>query len=226
MRGGHKARSLATWWVGDRRGIVSGYHDDQDDIDDDPVGDYDDMHDDIIIDDYDEMDDDDDEEEEDDDYEDATPDEIDFVIAAYREDGAPVVIPLAKPLANDLEDLIEQLRRLPGDAGSVGFVSISGEFFVIVRVRGRNVQVLLNDSVAATDWPIARDVADYLNLDVNEDDESEPIGDLDVLADQGLSELDMEAIATDLDEDSDELVRQIARHLGLERQFDEAVTEE
>jgi len=205
---------------------VSGYHDDQDDIDDDPVGDYDDMHDDIIIDDYDEMDDDDDEEEEDDDYEDATPDEIDFVIAAYREDGAPVVIPLAKPLANDLEDLIEQLRRLPGDAGSVGFVSISGEFFVIVRVRGRNVQVLLNDSVAATDWPIARDVADYLNLDVNEDDESEPIGDLDVLADQGLSELDMEAIATDLDEDSDELVRQIARHLGLERQFDEAVTEE
>ena len=205
---------------------MSGYHDDQDDIDDDPVGDYDDMHDDIIIDDYDEMDDDDDEEEEDDDYEDATPDEIDFVIAAYREDGAPVVIPLAKPLANDLEDLIEQLRRLPGDAGSVGFVSISGEFFVIVRVRGRNVQVLLNDSVAATDWPIARDVADYLNLDVNEDDESEPIGDLDVLADQGLSELDMEAIATDLDEDSDELVRQIARHLGLERQFDEAVTEE
>jgi len=205
---------------------MSDFNDDISD-DDDPVGDYDDMHDDIIIDDYDDDDDADDfDEDDDDDYEDATPEEIDFVLAAYREDGAPVVIPLAKPLANDMEDLIEQLRRLPGDAGAVGFVSISGEFFVIVRVRGRNVQVLLNDSLAANDWPIARDVADYLNLEVNEDDDSEAIGDLDVLADQGLSELDMEAIATDLDEDSDDLVRRIAQHLGFERQFDEAIADE
>jgi len=204
---------------------VSGYGDDHDDGFDDQMIDYDDMHDDIVIDDYDELDDDQDDDDEDE-YEDATPEEIDFVIAAYREDGAPVAIPLAKPLANDLEDLIDQLRRLPGDAGAVGFVSISQEFFVIVRVRGRNVQVLLNDSVAATDWPIARDVVDYLNLDVGEDDDSEPVGDLDILADQGLSELDMEAIAGNLDEDSDELVRQIVRHLGFEREFDEAVTEE
>jgi putative tRNA adenosine deaminase-associated protein len=206
---------------------MSGFNDEHDDIDDDSIDDYDDLHDDIVIDDYDDDDDsDDDDVDDDDDYEAATPDEIDFVVAAYREDGDAVVIPLAKPLANDLEDLIEQLRRLPGDSGACGFVSISGEFFVIVRVRGRNVQVLLNDSLAANDWPIARDVIDYLNLDVGDDDDSEAVGDLDMLADQGLSELDMEAIATDFDEDSDELVRQIMRHLSFEREFEDATAEE
>ena len=192
--------------------------DDLDDLDDDPAGDYDD----IVIDDYDDGSDDDD-----DDYEDAAPEEIDFVVALYREDGEPVAVALAKPLANDLDELIEQLRRLPGEAGSLAFVSISGEFFVAVRVRGRNVQVLLNDSVAAGDWPIARDVVDFLGLEVPEDDdESDVVGDIDMLADQGMSELDMEAIASDYDEDADELVRQIVKHLGYERQFEAALTDD
>ena len=86
---------------------------------------------------------------EDDELEDAAPDEIDFVIAAYREDGQPLVQALQSPLANDLEELIVQLRRLPGDAGALGFVSLVEEVFVIVRVRGQHVQVLLNDSGAA-----------------------------------------------------------------------------
>ena len=105
---------------------------------------------------------DDDAEDDDDDLEDAADDEIDFVLAAYREDGQPYVQALSKELANDLEELIVQLRRLPGDAGAVGFVSLVEEVFVIVRVRGPHVQVLLSDGGAAGDWPIARDVADLL----------------------------------------------------------------
>jgi len=201
---------------------VSGTDDDDRGVDlDDVVDDYDDLHDGIVIDDYDDLDDEDDE---DDDYEDATPEEIDFVIALYREDGEPVAVALAKPLANDLEDLIEQLRRLPGDAGALAFVSIAREFFVAVRVRGRNVQVLLNDSVASNDWPIARDVIDFLGLDVPEDDdESDVVGDLDMLADAGLSDLDMEAMASGYDEDSDDLVRAIVAHLGYDRQVEAAL---
>ena len=65
-----------------------------------------------------------------------TDDEIDFVLAAYREDGQPYVQALAKDLANDLDELIVQLRRLPGDAGALGFVSLVEEVFVIARVRG------------------------------------------------------------------------------------------
>ena len=201
---------------------MSGTDDDDRGVDlDDVVDDYDDLHDGIVIDDYDDLDDEDDE---DDDYEDATPEEIDFVIALYREDGEPVAVALAKPLANDLEDLIEQLRRLPGDAGALAFVSIAREFFVAVRVRGRNVQVLLNDSVASNDWPIARDVIDFLGLDVPEDDdESDVVGDLDMLADAGLSDLDMEAMASGYDEDSDDLVRAIVAHLGYDRQLEAAL---
>ncbi len=79
----------------------------------------------------------DDSDDDDDEPEDAAEDEIDFVLAAYREDGQPYVQSLAKDLANDLDELIVQLRRLPGDAGALGFVSLVEEVFVIVRVRGR-----------------------------------------------------------------------------------------
>ena len=178
--------------------------------------------DDIVIDDYDDGFDEPDTDDGDD-YDDATDDEIDFVVAIYREDGEPQVSEMALALANDLDELIVQLRRLPADAGACAFVSISGEFFVIVRVRGKNVQVLLNDSVAASDWPIARDVADFLSLDIPEEDEdSEVVGDTDILADQGVSEFDMDNIAGDYDEDSGDLVRQIIDQLKLSKQFEAA----
>ena len=167
-----------------------------------------------------EDDDDDDDEDDDDEPEDATEDEIDFVLAAYREDGQPYVQELSKDLANDLDELIVQLRRLPGDAGAIGFVSLLEEIFVIVRVRGQHVQVLLSDSSAAAEWPIARDVADYLGEDVPEDDEEpEPMGDLGMLADLGLSDFDLGAILDDLDMGSDEMLMAIADKIKLNPQF-------
>ena len=195
-----------------------------DDLDDD-----DELDGGVVPDDYDDLDDDDDDDEDDDDddgddYEDATADEIDFVIALYREDGSAVAMELAPALANDLDELIEQLRRLPGDAGALGVVSIAGEFFVLCRVRGRTVQVLLNDSIAANDWPIARDVVDYLGVELPDPDgDSEPLGDLSMLVDQGVAEFDLEQIASDLDEDSDQLVRQIVDLMKFTVPFDRAV---
>lgn len=211
--------------------------DDSVDADDDDSDDDDDLDEEDDSDDDDEDDDDDDEEDgddedddddedgdEDDDLDDALEAEIDLVVAIYREDGQPVAVPLALDLANDLDELIDQLRRIPGDGGAIGMVSIAGEFFVVVRVRGRNVQVLLNDSVAANDWPIARDVADYLGEDIPDpEDDSDVMGDLSVLADVGISEFDMESIAEDLDEDSDELLRRLVKRLKFTAQFDKAV---
>ncbi|MBD4449438.1 tRNA adenosine deaminase, partial [Xanthomonas citri pv. citri] len=131
-------------------------------------------------------------------------DEIDFVVALYNDDGERVAVPMEPMLANDFDELITQLRRLPGDAGAVGMVSIDHQFYVIVRVRGRNVQVFLSDATQANDWPIARDVADFLGEDIPDpDDDPETMGDGDMLADAGLGEFDMEAFA-DADEDSDE----------------------
>ncbi|WP_232548785.1 tRNA adenosine deaminase-associated protein [Propioniciclava soli] len=192
-----------------------------DDVDLDPLTD--------AADDLDEDDDDDDvdDEDEDDDYpDDATEDEIDLVVALYREEGVPSALALPVELANDLDGLIEELRRVPGDAGAVGVVAIENEFFVFVRVRGKVVQVLLSDSFAAHDWPIARDVVDFLALDLPEDeDDSEPIGDLDLFADVGVSELEVEALCEDLDSEPLEVVEAIAEKLGYAQPYDRVAAE-
>jgi putative tRNA adenosine deaminase-associated protein len=153
----------------------------------------------------------DDEVDDDDDVEDALEDDVDFIMALYREDGTPVVTALDIDLANDLDDLIAFLQRLPGDNGASALVSISGEFFAAVRVRGRHVHAVLSDVYSAENWSLARDIIDFLGVEIpDEDDEDGLVGDLDLFADQGLSEMDLEAICADLDEDSDTLALEIA----------------
>jgi putative tRNA adenosine deaminase-associated protein len=100
----------------------------------------------------------------------------------------------------------------------MGFVSLVEEVFVIVRVRGQHVQVLLSDATAAADWPIARDVADYLGVDIPEDDD-EPMGDLSILADLGLSEFELVGIIDNLDLGSDQMLTEIADKINIGPQF-------
>ncbi len=168
----------------------------------------------------DEAEDDDDE----DDYpDDATEEDVDLVVALYREDGQPVAVALGVELANDLDELIAQLRRMPGDGGALGLVSIASEFFVLVRVRGKHVQVLLSDELAANDWPIARDVADFLGSELPDDDEDAgPIGDLDIFADVGLPDFELEALCEE-DEDSDAVVERIVKKLKFAPQYRKVV---
>lgn len=150
-----------------------------------------------------------------DDLDDATEDDVDFVVALYREDGEPQAEELSFELANDMDDLIAELRRYPGDSGTIGIVSVAGEFFVVVRVRGQVVEVVLSDSGAAFDWPIARDVADFLGEEVDEDDESAPLGDLGMLADLGLPEFDFEQLCLDYDDPADEVALDVADKIKL-----------
>lgn len=187
-----------------------------DDLDDDFDEDYDDE----------DLDDDDDDDDDDDELEDATDEDIDLVIAVHREDGQPVAQGLNKDLANDLEELMRQLRRLPADAGATGFVSLAEEIFVLVRVRGQNVQVLLSDASAASDWPLARDVADFLGVDDwpdPEDDETEPMGDLGILSDVGVSELDMQEFCDNFDDAAYDLLADIADAMKVGPAFRKAM---
>jgi putative tRNA adenosine deaminase-associated protein len=166
---------------------------------------------------------DEDDDDEDDYPEDATEDEIDLIVALYREDGQPVVVPMGLELANDLDELISQLRRIPGDGGAVGLVSIASEFFVIVRVRGKHVQVILSDELAAADWPLARDVADFLGSELPEDeDDAGPIGDLDILSELGMPDFELEALC-DEDDDSDALLERIVKKLKFAPQYRKTV---
>lgn len=178
-----------------------------------------------LDDELDEVDVEDVDDEEDDDYpEDATEDDIDLVIALYREDGQPVALALDLDLANDLDGLITQLRRIPGDAGAVGFVSVADEVFVIVRVRGKHVQVFCSDALAADEWPIAHDVVDFLDDEVVDDsDEGYPVGDSDILADAGMPDFELEAMAEDYDQDSTALLELIAKKIGFAAVYAKAV---
>ena len=127
-------------------------------------------------------------------------------------------------LANDLEALITQLRRIPGDGGAVALISIASEVFLIIRVRGKHVQVFCSDAVAANDWPLARDVVDLLGIEVpDEEDDSVPAGDLGILADVGLHDFELEAMAEDLEEDSATLVERIAARLKFGPEFAKAL---
>ena len=158
-----------------------------------------------------------------DDYpEDATEEDIDLIVAVYREDGEPMALPLDLELANDLDALITHLRRIPGDGGALGMVSLATEVFALVRVRGKHVQVFLSDAGTADDWPLSRDIVDYLGvelLDDDEDDDAFPVGDLDILVDAGLPDYELEAIASNYDEDSVSLLEQIATRTKFGAEF-------
>ncbi|MGJ3508188.1 tRNA adenosine deaminase-associated protein [Enemella sp. A6] len=178
--------------------------------------------------DLDDDDNDDDDYDDLDDLEDASEDDIDFCVAVYREEGELVAAALPTETANDLDELIAQLLRLPGEAGSIGFVSLVDEVFIAVRVRGRKVQVLLSDGLASEDWPLARDVLDYLGTDLDDDiddDEVEPVGDLEIFADLGVSDFDVEALIDALD-DSSEQVFTIVDRIGFGAQVRRVVEAE
>ena len=149
---------------------------------------------------------------------------VDFALVAYREEGIWQVQELDAERAADLDGLAVELRRYPGDGGSLGLVSIDEDFFLMVRVLGAEVRLLLSDVTAASDWPIARSVVEHLDLPLPDDEEEqEPAGDLAIVADLGMGAMDMGALLDDYELYPDEMLGDIAAKLGFGRQYDDMV---
>jgi putative tRNA adenosine deaminase-associated protein len=133
--------------------------------------------------------------------------ETDFAIIVFREEerwGADV-LPVA--VTTDLEGLISALRQQPSIAGTIGMAGIDDYFFVVVRVVGNHVSVLLSDIGAALDYPLAKQVLDYLDIPVPDEEDIDqvlPVGDLSIFADLGLDEMELAAICSRLDLDFDD----------------------
>lgn len=154
----------------------------------------------------------------------AAPEGVDFAVVAYREEGVWQVEQLTEGTVTDLEQLCAELRRWPGDGGSLGMISVDEDFFLLVRVLGARTKVLLSDVTAANDWPIARSAVEHLELPLPDDDDDQvPAGDLNIVADLGMGAMDMGALLDDFDLYPDEMLGDIARRLGFARQFDDAV---
>ena len=149
---------------------------------------------------------------------------VDFAVAAYRDEGEWQVETLPAEVGTDIDALVDALRPLPSDVGSIGFVSVDEDFFVIARVRGRDVRLLLSDVTAATDWPLASGVVDLLDLpEPDDEEERQPAGDLGIVSDLGVSAMDLGAICDDPERYPDEVLSEIAGKLGFGAQFDDVV---
>jgi putative tRNA adenosine deaminase-associated protein len=149
---------------------------------------------------------------------------VDFAVAAYREEGVWQVVELVHDVLTDVERLAHALRRFPGDGGALGMIAIDEDFFVIMRVTGPTVRLLLSDITAADEWELARSAVELLGLPEPEDeDEQAPAGDLDLVGDLGMGAMDMGVLLDDLDLYPDEMLSDVARRLGFGSQFDEAV---
>jgi putative tRNA adenosine deaminase-associated protein len=149
--------------------------------------------------------------------------EIDFVVAAYREDGAWQVQSLPPHSADDMDGLIRSLRPLPSEGGTLGLVSVEEDFFLLVRVLGSQVRLMLSDGTAATEWPLASEVLAMLNgSEAEADDDAQPVGDLEIVADLGVSGMDISVLCEDADRYPDEVLLDIAAQLGFGAQFEGA----
>jgi putative tRNA adenosine deaminase-associated protein len=150
----------------------------------------------------------------------------DFCIAVYREDSAweAAVLPVA--VMENLESIIGALRQQPSIGGVFGLTAVGDDFLVITRVAGGNVSVFLSDLTASVDWPLARQVLEYLDIPVPYDEDLDqvlPAGDLSILADLGVDEMELCALSGDLDLFPDEVLASLARRVGFGAAFDRAL---
>jgi len=157
---------------------------------------------------------------------DANVEGVDFALAAYREEGVWQVEEIPHDRLGDIEELATELRRYPGDFGALGLISIDEDFFLLVRVAGADVRLLLSDVTAASEWPIARAVVEELDLPMPDDNDDEPVpaGDLGIVSDLGMGAMDMGALLDDFDAYPDEMLGDIAAKIGFGRQYDELVS--
>lgn len=152
----------------------------------------------------------------------------DFAVVVYREEDTEPwqadLLPFA--LTEDLRGLIHALRQQPSILGAIGLVAVGDDFFVALRVNGDQVSLFLSDVTAAVDWDFARQVLEYLDIDVPDDDDLDqvlPAGDLSIFADLGLDEMELGALSGDLDLYPDEVLASIAGRLGFAQTFERAL---
>jgi putative tRNA adenosine deaminase-associated protein len=151
-------------------------------------------------------------------------DDVDFAVAAYRDDGAWRVVELNPQLGEDVDDLSEALSRFPSEVGVLGLVSMNDDFFVILRRSGTQVRAMLSDVTAADEWRLASGVAELLDLPDPQGDDPQAGGDLEILSDLGMTGFDLGMLCDDDDLYPDDVLLDVADRLGFGLQL-EAILE-
>ena len=156
--------------------------------------------------------------------------ETDFAVIVYREEDQWEADVLPTAVTADLDGFVQALRRQPSIGGTIGFAGVSDDFWLAVRVLGEDVSLFLSDLTAAVDYPLARQALEALDIPVPSDgdlDQVLPAGDMSIFADLGLEEMELGAVAADLDLYPEDAVAGIAERLhfgeAVERALDRAL---
>ena len=148
-------------------------------------------------------------------------DDIDYVVAIYREGGQWVAAPLPPRAGESLDNVVQAIRQFPGEGGNLGFVSIHDDAAVVLRVTGPDVQVFISDASAADDFSLAAEVIDLVG-EPEDDEEPAVAGDTSLLKDFGISTSDLMAVCEDNDFYPHDVFAEIAERLGCGPQFEHA----
>lgn len=151
--------------------------------------------------------------------------DVDFAVAAYREDGRWVVASLPPQMVTTIDGLIARMRQLPGEGGVFGILSVADEFFVLAHTAGEKVRIMISDAAALLDWSIAEEAADLIGLEWDEDDieEFEAAGDVALCESFGLAAAELVMICEDDEMYPDEQVRAVAKRLGFASELATAI---
>lgn len=147
-------------------------------------------------------------------------DESDIAVAAWHEDGRWTLASL--PNAYDIPQIITRLKAQQTNGGALALIAIDEEFFILVRVLGTHISLFLSDATYALDYEVAEEILEIADLPMPEDDdESFPVGHLDIFSDLGMNHMEIEAICADKELFPDEQLEAIASRLGFGNQFAE-----
>ncbi|MCW2604427.1 MAG: tRNA adenosine deaminase [Pseudonocardiales bacterium] len=149
-----------------------------------------------------------------------------FAVAAFRDGGRWQCEALPPAVLGDLSVLLSALRAQPAEGGPFVIADVDDEFFLIARLDGARISLLLSDLTAAVEYPLAAQVLERLGEEPPEDDELDevwPVGDLDLFTDLGIAEDEMEQILDDLDAYADEMLDTIVERLDITEQYSLAV---
>ena len=147
---------------------------------------------------------------------------VDFGCIAWHEDGRWNAATLSS--TRDIGSVIDSLKAQPTNGGAIALIAIEDEFVIIARALGDQMQMMISDVTYALDYEVAAELIEVLDLEFpEEEDESQPGGDLDLLNDLGVSQMELLTILDDPELYPDEQLEALANRLGFGDQFNQVI---
>jgi putative tRNA adenosine deaminase-associated protein len=147
---------------------------------------------------------------------------LDFGCIAWHEDGRWDATGLNT--TRDIGLIIDALKSQQTNGGALALIAIEDEFVIIARALGDQMQMMISDVTYALDYDVAAELVEVLDLEFpQDDDESQPGGDIDLLSDLGIGEMELLAILDDTELYPDEQLEAIANRLGFGEQFNQVI---